>query len=107
MKKLRVAIVGTGFIGPVHAEAVRRNPELADLAAIAGVTEEEASSSAAGLNIPYFTDDYREILERKDIDVVHICTPNYLHYPMVRACLEKGKHVLCEKPLAMTSAEAR
>lgn len=107
MKKLRVAIVGTGFIGPVHAEAVRRNPELAEVLAIAGVSKEDASAAAAKLNIPDFTDDYTELLKRSDIDVLHICTPNFLHYPMVKECLAHGKSVLCEKPLAMTAAEAR
>src|SRR6056297_592311 len=107
MKKLRVAIVGTGFIGPVHAEAVRRNPELAELVAIAGVSKEDAAEAAAKLNVPDFTDDYTELLRRNDIDVVHICTPNYLHYPMVKECLNHGKNVLCEKPLALTADEAR
>ncbi|MCF7915627.1 MAG: Gfo/Idh/MocA family oxidoreductase [Spirochaetaceae bacterium] len=107
MKKLRVAIVGTGFIGPVHAEAVRRNPELAELVALAGASKEDAAEAAAKLNVPDFTGDYTELLKRNDIDVVHICTPNYLHYPMVKECLNHGKNVLCEKPLALTADEAR
>ena len=49
----------------------------------------------------------RKLLKRSDIDVVHICTPNFLHYPMVKECLAHGKSVLCEKPLAMTADEAR
>ncbi len=106
MKKLRIAIIGTGFIGPVHAEAIRRNPELSELKAIAGVSEEDAASAAARLNIPFHSGNYKDIIERDDIDVVHICTPNFLHYPMVKECLEGGKNVLCEKPLALTSAEA-
>ena len=107
MEKLRVAVIGTGFIGPVHGEAIRRNPELAELRAIAGASEEDAAAAAGRLDIPVHTGDYREILRRDDIDVVHVCTPNYLHYPMVKACLMSGKNVLCEKPLALTSAEAR
>jgi predicted dehydrogenase len=107
LKKIRVGIIGTGFIGPVHAEAVRRNPEYAELVAIAGISEEEASATAEKLNIPVHTGDYRKLLERDDIDVIHVCTPNFLHYSMVKECLESGKSVLCEKPLALTSAEAR
>ncbi|WP_319476306.1 Gfo/Idh/MocA family oxidoreductase [Marispirochaeta aestuarii] len=107
MKKLRVAVIGTGFIGPVHAEAVRRNPDLAELTAIAGSSEEAAGEAAARLNVPFYSGDYRDVITREDVDLVHICTPNYLHYPMVRDCLENGKHVLCEKPLAMNSKEAR
>lgn len=106
MKKLRVAIIGTGFIGPVHAESVRRNPDLAEVVTIVGVSKEDAAQTAAALNIPDSTDDYTTILRRDDIDVIHICTPNYLHYPMVKECLLHGKSVLCEKPLAMNSAEA-
>ena len=107
MDKLGIAVVGTGFIGPVHVEAIRRNPELAEVRAIAGVSEEDAAAAAAKLNIPVYTGDYTELLKRDDIDVVHICTPNFLHYPMVKECLNSGKHVLCEKPLALTSDEAR
>lgn len=106
MRKLRTAIIGTGFAGPVHAEALRRNPNLADLRVIAGVSEEDAKAASEKLDIQEYTDDYRTILERDDIDVVHVCTPNFLHYPMVKDCLEHGKHVLCEKPLALTSLEA-
>ena len=107
MSRLKVAVIGTGFIGPVHVEAVRRNPELAELKAIAGVTDEEASQAASRLNIPFATGNYKDILAMDDIDVVHVCTPNFLHYSMVKECLNSGKNVLCEKPLALTSAEAR
>ncbi len=107
MGRLKVAVIGTGYIGPVHAEAVRRNAGLAELAAIAGVSEAEAKEAAVKLNVPFHTGDYREILKRDDIDVVHICTPNFLHYSMVKEALEHGKSVICEKPLTLTSAEAR
>ncbi len=105
MRRLKVAVIGTGFIGPVHAEAIRRNAGLADLVMVAGISEEEAKEAALRLNIPGYTSDYRDIL-KSDADVVHICTPNHLHYSMVKECLEHGKSVLCEKPLAMNSAEA-
>ena len=106
MRKIKTAIIGTGFIGPVHAEALRRNQDLAEITAIAGINSKEAEEKAYRLNIPFSTGDYREILDRSDVEAVHICTPNYLHYPMVKEALENGKHVLCEKRLALTSAEA-
>jgi len=106
MGRVRTAIIGTGFIGPVHAEALRRISHLTNLKAIAGINDTEADEAAARLNIPSSTGDYKTLLKREDIDAVHICTPNYLHYPMVKEALEAGKHVLCEKPLALTSAEA-
>ena len=99
MEKLGIAIIGTGFIGPVHAEAIRRNPELAELRAIAGVSEEDAAAAAARLNIPCHTGNYKDIFAMNDIDVVHICTPNFLHYPMVKECLEKReKRYMRETP---------
>ncbi|WP_319562891.1 Gfo/Idh/MocA family oxidoreductase [Marispirochaeta sp.] len=107
MRKIRVAVIGTGFIGPVHAEAVRRNPDLAELTAIAGSSEETAAETASKLNVPFFSGDYKKVISREDVDLVHICTPNHLHFPMVKDCLNSGKHVLCEKPLALTSGEAR
>ena len=106
MGRIRAAVIGTGFIGPVHAEAIRRNPELVELVAIAGVNAEEAAAAARKLSVPFSSGDYRDILGRDDVDAVHICTPNYLHYPMVKEALASGKHVICEKPLALTSAEA-
>ncbi len=106
MNKLRVAIVGTGFAGPIHIEAVRRNNRLANVQIIAGISDEDAKQVAESLDIPEFTGDYQTILDRNDIDVVHVCTPNHLHYPMVKACLEHGKNVLCEKPLALNSEQA-
>lgn len=106
MTKLRVAIVGTGFAGPVHAEAARRNHRLAHVQIIAGVSDLDARTAAEAMDIPEYTGDYTTILDRDDIDVVHICTPNYLHYPMVKEFLEHGKHVICEKPLALNSQQA-
>lgn len=106
MERIGAAVVGTGFIGPVHAEGIRRNPEWAELRAIAGIDRAEAEEAARKLSVPLAVGDYRELLDRKEIDAVHICTPNFLHYPMVKDFLEAGKHVLCEKPLALTSREA-
>jgi len=105
--KIATAIIGTGFIGPVHVEALRRNADLVEVKAVAGISRQEAARVAEQLSIPCSTGDYRDLLERSDIDAVHICTPNFLHYPMVKAALEHGKHVLCEKPLALTSQEAQ
>jgi predicted dehydrogenase len=106
MKKIRVAIFGSGFMGRVHTEAVRRlgNVEVAGLAAR---TTEQARRLASELSIERATGDYREFLADPEIDAIHICTPNALHFPMAKAALEAGKHVVCEKPLATSTAEAR
>jgi predicted dehydrogenase len=105
-KKLKIAIFGTGFMGRVHTEGVRRLGNV-EVAGIAARTAEQARTFADGLSIERATGDYRELLADPGIDAVHICTPNSLHFPMAKAALEAGKHVLCEKPLATSVAEAR
>jgi predicted dehydrogenase len=104
MKKIKAAIVGTGFIGPAHLEALRRLPNV-EVIGLCEVNIELAQAKAASLGIPNaYTFD--EMLAVKEIDVVHICTPNFLHFPQAKAALLAGKHVVCEKPLATKIEEA-
>ena len=105
MKKIPVGVIGTGFIGPAHVEALRRTG-LVDVVAIADIDQEVADRKAEQLGIEKAYGDWQKILADPDIEAVHICTPNNLHYPMSKAALEAGKHVVCEKPLAMNSKEA-
>jgi predicted dehydrogenase len=103
-KRIKAAIVGTGFIGPAHLEALRRLPNI-EVSALCEVTMELAKEKAAALGIPNaYT--FEEMLLQKDIDVVHICTPNFLHFSQSKAALLAGKHVVCEKPLATKIGEA-
>jgi predicted dehydrogenase len=104
MKPLRTAIIGTGFMGRVHLEGVRR-VESVEVAAIAGRNADAARRLAGGFSIPAVTTDYAEILRDAAIDAVHVCTPNAQHFAMAKAALLAGKHVLCEKPLAISVAE--
>ena len=104
MKTIRTAIFGTGFMGRVHLEAVRR-VEFVEAAAIAGRNEEAARKLGASFSLAAMK-DYREILRDPAIDAVHICTPNAQHYSMAKEALQAGKHVICEKPLTTTVAEA-
>jgi len=106
MNTIKTAIFGTGFMGRVHLEALRRT-EFVDAVAIAGRTIEAARRLGAGFSVPTFTADYREILRDPSIDAVHVCTPNALHFSMARDTLLAGKHVMCEKPLAITVPEAQ
>jgi predicted dehydrogenase len=99
-------MIGAGFMGRVHTEAIRRLGNV-EVAAIAGVSEEEARGFGASMGIERTTGDYRAVLADPSIDAVHICTPNVLHHPIAMAAMQAGKHVLCEKPLAVTSAQAR
>jgi predicted dehydrogenase len=104
MKKIKVGVVGTGFIGPAHIEALRRLPNI-EVAALCEVTADLARQKADALGIERsFVFD--ELLQQEDIDSVHICTPNFLHYAQAKAALLAGKHVVCEKPLATDLAEA-
>lgn len=104
MKKINAAIVGTGFIGPAHLEALRRIPNV-EVIALVEVNQALADEKAGILGIPNaYTFD--EMLKQSDIDVVHICTPNFLHFSQAKAVLLAGKHVICEKPLAVKIEEA-
>jgi predicted dehydrogenase len=104
MKSIKTAILGTGFMGRVHLEAVRR-VESVTAAAIAGRNEAAARKLGDAFSVPATT-DYREILRDPAIEAVHICTPNAQHFSMVKDALQAGKHVICEKPLTTTVAEA-
>jgi predicted dehydrogenase len=99
MRPIRTAIIGTGFMGRVHLEAVRRL-EYVEAVAIAGRNIEAAQRLAAGFFVSKVLTDYQDVLRDPSIDAVHICTPNVAHFPMAKAALEAGKHVICEKPLA-------
>lgn len=101
---IKAAIVGTGFIGPAHLEALRRIPNI-EVTGLVEVNQEVADSKAEELGIANaYT--FENMLKDDSIQVVHICTPNFLHFPQAKACMQAGKHVVCEKPLSMTIAEA-
>lgn len=101
---IKAAIVGTGFIGPAHLEALRRIPNVM-VTGLVEVNQELAEEKARLLGIPNaYT--FEDMLKVSEIDVVHICTPNFLHYAQAKAVLEAGKHVICEKPLAVKIDEA-
>ena len=104
MKKICAALFGTGFMGRVHTEAVRRLGNV-EVVAIAGSSDARAKAFADEVGVDRSTGNWQELLEDKSIDAVHILTPNVLHFPMAKAALEAGKHVICEKPLATSVAE--
>ena len=102
INRLRAGIIGTGFIGPVHVEALRR---LGVPVRALCETPERVAGAAECLGIPEAFTDYRELLRSPNVDVVHIAAPNRLHCEMATAALKAGKHVICEKPLAMSTRE--
>ncbi|HBE66809.1 MAG TPA: dehydrogenase, partial [Planctomycetaceae bacterium] len=95
--------MGTGFIGPVHVEALRRAG--VHVAGIVGSSEEKSKAAAERLGLEPRFSTLDDVLSASDIDSVHLTTPNRFHFDQVSRALGAGKHVLCEKPLAMTSAE--
>ncbi|HWQ14268.1 MAG TPA: Gfo/Idh/MocA family oxidoreductase [Roseiflexaceae bacterium] len=107
MSKLRIGIIGAGGIARGrHIPCFQRNPH-ATVAALADVVVDAAQSVAAEHGIPAVYADYREMLEQEPLDAVVVCTPNKFHAPATIAALQRGLHVLCEKPMALDPAEAR
>ena len=104
MKRMNAAVIGSGFIGPVHVEALRRLGYI-NVAGIADIDEQASRKAAERLHIPTAYQTWEALVEDERIDVVHICTPNHLHYEMARYALENGKNVICEKPMALTVQE--
>jgi predicted dehydrogenase len=105
MRRVKTAVIGTGFMGKVHSEGIRRVGN-ADLVAIAGTREEAARSLAESMGVDRWTLDYKELLADPSIEAVHVCTPNNLHFPISMEAMKAGKAVLCEKPLTLDSREA-
>ena len=99
-----VGVVGTGFIGPAHIEGLRRNG--IQVLGLVESTFETARIKAAELSIPRPYESFEAMLADPEIDVVHLATPNVLQLSHAKAALLAGKHVVCEKPLAMTASES-
>ena len=103
-KPVGVGIIGAGFIGRVHAKSARMAG-----GALVGVVDSTSSLSqalAADLGFDKVFTQAEDLITDPAIDVVHVCVPNYMHAPFVTQAIAAGKHVVCEKPLAMTVAEA-
>src|ERR1700726_2756886 len=101
--EIGAAVVGTGFIGEVHVEALRRLG--VQVRGVVGSSTARAAERAGVLGLPAFS-SFEAMLADRRVDVVHITSPNHLHYAHAKAALAAGKHVICEKPLTMTSAES-
>ncbi len=103
-RPLRIGLVGTG-IGRLHAAGIARMPDLAQLAAVCSLAE-NAQSVGQQYGAGYVTSRYADLLEDRGIDVIDLCVPHIQHLPMALAAARAGKHLLVEKPLARTLAEA-
>ena len=102
--KIGAAVIGTGFIGTVHTQALRRLG--VDVRGIIGSSAERGKTRAFEIGVAHAYASLDDLLDDATVDVVHVTSPNHAHYPQVKAILSAGKHVICEKPLAMTSAQS-
>ncbi|MBN6710089.1 Gfo/Idh/MocA family oxidoreductase [Haemophilus haemoglobinophilus] len=113
MKKVRVGLIGTGYIGRCHAIAYAQAPTVFPLEAelvleyLAEITPELAQQKAQEFGFNRSTGDWRDVVSDPNVDVVDICTPNFLHKEIALAAIANGKHVYSEKPLALTAADAK
>jgi predicted dehydrogenase len=113
LKKLNVAIIGTGFMGKAHSNAWGQAPKFFKLGIkpvmkVACDTETECTSTFANnWGWEDIETDWRKVLERKDVDIVDICTPTWLHQEIAVAAAQHGKHIFCEKPICLSYAGAK
>ncbi|MFN3653680.1 MAG: Gfo/Idh/MocA family protein [Armatimonadota bacterium] len=105
MRDVGVGIIGSGFVAEIHAEALKRVPN-ARLAAVASPTEANVRRFAERFETPHWYTDYRALLENPEVDLVSLCLPNDLHCRAAVDAASAGKHVICEKPLCPSLAEA-
>lgn len=103
MRSFGVAVVGTGFIGPVHVEALRRLGQ--NVVGILGSSHEKSQAAAKSLGLQKGYASYAEVLADPAVQVVHLASPNRHHFEQCKQAIAADKHVVCEKPLAMTSRE--
>src|SRR5579871_4256300 len=103
-RKLRVAVIGTGFIGRVHVRSARMAG--AEVVGVADAQPEIAQEAAKLLGTSKAYRTPAEAIQDADVDVIHVCTPNAFHRPFSEEALKAGKHVVCEKPLATSAADA-
>ena len=104
--KIHFAIIGFGNIGTRHAKHIF-NHSNGELVAICDINPSKLQNPLIGGKELSLYEDYHQLLQQKNIDVVNVCSPNYLHHPMTIAALEAGKHVVCEKPMAMSSLQCQ
>src|SRR5918994_1064349 len=102
--QIGAAVIGSGFIGTVHIEALRRLG--VQVHGLLGSTPERGAASAERIGVPKAYDSLGDLLADDRVEVVHVTSPNHLHHPQVREILAAGRHVVCEKPLAMSSDES-
>src|SRR6185437_13553657 len=111
MKNLNIGLIGYGFMGRTHSNAYRKVSNFFELGhrpvlkTVCGRDKDKVQAFANTWGYESVETDWRKVVERKDIDVIHICTPNNSHKEIAIAAAKAGKAILCEKPLSMVTAE--
>ena len=106
MAKIGAGIIGSGMMGPIHTEALRRLGTV-EVVALAEISDDLAKAKAAEMNIPKAYGDFTKLIADPDVQVIHNCTPNQVHFEVSKAIMAAGKHVVSEKPLAMDTKQSR
>ena len=104
MKTYKAGVIGTGFIGVAHVEALRR---LGNIEVVAITDTQDHKIKAEMMNIPNSFADYKEMMDTLELDMIHICTPNNTHHEIAMYAMKKGINVVCEKPMTKTADEAK
>ena len=104
MRIFRAGVIGTGFIGQVHIETLRR---LGNVEVVALTDKFSAKETAEKLNVPNYFEDYKEMIDKMNLDCIHICTPNNTHFEIAMYALDHGVNVLCEKPMTTSVEDAK
>jgi predicted dehydrogenase len=105
-KRLKVGVIGTGYGAEVHIPGLKQLPDV-NVVAVCATSKDRALRTAHQFRLPEHYDDYREMLHRADLDAVTIAVPPSQQHQIAIACAEHGVHILCEKPMASSAAEAR
>lgn len=105
MKKIRTAIIGSGFMGGAHLEALQRIGGV-DVVMIASDDVKNGKALADKFSVPTFLTDWQKAITNSDVDVIHNCTPNHLHFEINKAALKNNKHIISEKPLTVNSKQS-
>lgn len=106
MKKIKTGIVGTGFMGAAHAEALQRIGGV-EIVGVASADEKSLNSITGKYDIAKKFNNWKELINDKDIQVVHNCTPNNLHFEINKEVIKAGKHIISEKPLTVNSKQSQ
>jgi len=104
-RPIRVGVIGAGFVGPIHIESLRRIGGI-EVVALADQNGDLAKKNASKMSIPHYYGDWQDLIRNPKIQVIHNCTPNFLHYEINKSALEAGKPLVAEKPVGMNSKES-